>query len=79
MKLGCLAAEGLDYVNLGVETGKMAAQILKGEAQAEDMEYELLTDSSLYINQAVAENLGITIPDEMLENAEETFTEISQE
>lgn len=79
VKLGCLAAEGLDYVNLGVETGKMAAQILKGEAQAEDMEYELLTDSSLYINQAVAENLGITIPDEMLENAEETFTEISQE
>ena len=64
---------------LTFETGKMAAQILKGEAQAEDMEYELLTDSSLYINQAVAENLGITIPDEMLENAEETFTEISQE
>lgn len=79
VKLGCLAAEGLDYVNLGVETGKMAAKILKGEAQAKDMEYELLTDSSLYINQAVAENLGITIPDEMIENAEETFTEISQE
>ena len=57
----------------------MAAQILRGETKAEDMEYELLTDSSLYINQAVAENLGITIPDEMLENAEETFTEISQE
>ena len=63
VKLGCLAAEGLDYVNLGIETGKMAAQILKGETKAEDMEYELLTDSSLYINQAVADNLGITIPD----------------
>lgn len=79
VKLGCLAAEGLDYVNLGIETGKMAAQILKGEAKAEDMEYELLTDSSLYINQAVADNLGITIPDDMTERAEETFTEISQE
>ena len=79
VKLGCLAAEGLDYVNLGIETGKMAAQILKGETKAEDMEYELLTDSSLYINQAVADNLGITIPDDMTQRAEETFTEISQE
>ena len=79
VKLGCLAAEGLDYVNLGIETGKMAAQILKGEAKAEDMKYELLTDSSLYINQAVADNLGITVPDDMTERAEETFTEISQE
>ena len=79
VKLGCLAAEGLDYVNLGIETGKMAAQILKGETKAEDMEYELLTDSSLYINQAVADNLGITIPDDMTERAEEIFTEISQE
>ena len=79
VKRGCLAAEGLDYVNLGIETGKMAAQILKGEAKAEDMKYELLTDSSLYINQAVADNLGITVPDDMTERAEETFTEISQE
>ena len=79
VKRGCLAAEGLDYVNLGIETGKMAAQILKGEAKAEDMKYELLTDSSLYINQAVADNLGITVPDDMTQRAEETFTEISQE
>lgn len=79
VKRGCLAAEGLDYVNLGIETGKMAAQILKGEAKAEDMKYELLTDSSLYINQAVADNLGITVTDDMTQRAEETFTEISQE
>lgn len=57
----------------------MAAQILKGESNAEDMEYELLTESSLYINQAVADNLGITIPDGMTQRAEETFTEISKE
>lgn len=79
VKLGCLAAEGLDYVNLGIETGKMAAKVLKGEVKAEDMTYELLTDSSLYVNQAAADNLGITIPDTMAERAEETFTEISQE
>lgn len=78
VKMGCLAAEGLDYINLGKETGKMAAKILKGEASAQEMNYELLTDSSLYINQAVADNLGITIPESMKETAVEVFDEISQ-
>ena len=78
VKIGCLAAEGLDYINLGKKTGKMAAKILKGEAYAEEMNYELLTDSSLYINQAVADNLGITIPDSMTERAVEVFEEIEQ-
>lgn len=78
VKIGCLAAEGLDYINLGKETGKMAAKILKGEASAEEKNYELLTDSSLYINQAVADNLGITIPDSMTERAVEVFEEIEQ-
>lgn len=78
VKIGCLAAEGLDYINLGKETGKMAAKILKGEASAEEMNYELLTDSSLYINQAVADNLGITIPDSMTERVVEVFEEIEQ-
>lgn len=79
VKLGCLAAEGLDYVNLGKETGKMAAKILKGEAKAEEMEYELLTDSSLYINEKAAGNLGIEIPEDMKNEATEVFTEITEE
>ena len=78
VKIGCLAAEGLDYGNLGKETGKMAAQILKGEASAQEMPYQLLTESSLYINQAVADNLGITIPDSMTEEAVEIFEEITE-
>ncbi|MDY3765243.1 MAG: ABC transporter substrate-binding protein [Lachnospiraceae bacterium] len=79
VKIGCLAAEGLDYINLGKDTGRMAAKILKGEVKAEEMPYELLTESNLYINEAVAENLGIEIPDTMLERAVETFTEITAE
>ena len=31
VKIGCLAAEGIDYIQLGKQTGKIAAQILKGE------------------------------------------------
>lgn len=79
VKIGCLAAEGLDYVSLGKDTGRMAAKILKGEAKAEDMPYELLTESNLYINEAVAKNLGIEIPETMSERAVETFTEITAE
>lgn len=79
VRIGCLAAEGLDYISLGKDTGRMAAKILKGEASAEDMPFELLTESNLYINEAVAENLGIEIPDTMTERAVEIFTEITAE
>ena len=57
MKIGCLAAEGIDYVSLGKDTGKMAAKILKGEVKAEDMGIPVLTESNLYVNEKVAENL----------------------
>lgn len=42
MELGCVAGAGLDYVQLGIQTGKMAAQILTGEATCEDLPYETL-------------------------------------
>lgn len=78
VKIGCLAAEGLEYVQLGIDTGKMAAKVLKGEAKASDMKYELITESSLYVNSKVAEKLGITVPAEMLERAVENFNDIKE-
>ena len=78
VKLGCLAADGIEYTQLGKDTGKMAAKILKGEASASEMDYELITESSLYVNEKVAENLGITVPDTMKERAVESFTEITE-
>ena len=47
MKLGCLAAEGLDYVALGKQTGKMAAKVLKGEKKASEMPFETITEAGL--------------------------------
>lgn len=78
VKIGCLAAEGIEYVKLGIETGKMAAKVLKGEAKASDLKYELVTESSLYVNQKVADNLGIQVPDAMKERAVESFAEIAE-
>ena len=78
VKLGCLAAEGLDYVALGKQTGKMAAKVLKGEKKASEMPFETITEAGLYLNTKVAENLGITVPDSMNDRAVETFSEISE-
>ena len=78
VRIGCLAAEGLDYVALGKQTGEMAAKILKGEAEASEMPYETITEPGFYVNMKVAENLGITVPDELSQSAVESFDEISE-
>lgn len=62
--LGCAAAEGLDYVALGRQTGEMAARVLKGE-KAESIPFETIRDSALYINSAVLEDLGVSLPEEL--------------
>ena len=77
VKLGCLAAEGLDYIALGEQTGKMAAQVLKGEKKAEEMNYETIKKPGFYVNKKVASNLGIKVPDELSKSAAESFNEIT--
>ena len=67
--LGCVAAEGLDYVALGVQTGKMAAKVLKGEAEAADIPYETIEESALYVNTDACEALGVTIPEDLMARA----------
>ena len=71
VKLGCAAAEGLDYVALGRQTGLMAAKVLKGEAAASDLPYEIITEPSLYVNSKVLESFGITLPEELAARAVE--------
>ena len=67
VKNGCLAAEGIDYISLGRETGKIAAQILKGEAKAGDIPVALISDSTPVYNKEVADRLGITLPEDYKE------------
>ena len=77
VKIGCLASEGIDYIELGRQTGRMAAQVLKGEKKASEMPFESITESKLYLNTKVAENLSVEISDEALERAAEIFEEIN--
>ena len=70
VKLGCIASEGLEYIELGKQTGKIAAKILKGEKTAGEIPYEIIEESSLYINSDAMELLGITLPEELKDRAQ---------
>lgn len=76
VKIGCLAAEGLDYIELGKQTGRMAAKVLKGEAKASELKFETISESALYLNTAVADKLGIKVSEEVSGRATETFDKI---
>ena len=78
VKIGCLAAMGLDYVDLGKQTGRMAAEVLKGEKKASELNFEVIETAAFYGNSKVAEDLGITFPENLASNAKELFTEITQ-
>ena len=71
-----MAAMGIDYVELGKQTGAMAAKVLKGEAKASEMNYETCSGASLYVNTAAAENIGFTLDEEYIADSAETFDEI---
>lgn len=65
VKKGCVASVGIDYFELGVKTGKMAAKILKGEAKAVDMEYETISEYKTYVNNDALKVFGITLPEDI--------------
>ena len=73
VKNGCIASMGLEYIELGKQTGHMAAKILKGEAKASEMEYEIIANASLYINLKTASELGYEFDYELLTEAVEQF------
>lgn len=72
VKLGCVAAAGIDYVQLGRQTGMMAAKILTGEASAYDMDYETISEYGIYINSDAIAAMGVTVPAEIAEKAIES-------
>ena len=78
VKNGCLAAQGIDYTELGKQTGKMAAKVLKGEAKASEMPFETCEGAKLYLNTKTASDLGIGFPEGYAEKAAEVFDTIGE-
>lgn len=66
---GCVAAAGIDYVELGKQTGAIAAKILKGEATAEEIPYETISDFSYYYNTSALAGMSLTLPAALADNA----------
>ena len=77
VKVGCVAAMGLDYVKLGIQTGEMAAKVLKGESEASEMPFEVISEPSLYVNTKAAEQIEMTLDEEFVSTAAETFDSIA--
>ena len=56
----CYASLAIDYYQLGVETGKMAAEILLGTGNISEMEVKTLTPTTVY-NEELCNALGIAV------------------
>ena len=60
---GCgIATLSIDYYQLGVTTGKMAAKILKGESDISTMPIEYYANPVKKYNPDICQELGITVP-----------------
>ena len=67
VRSGGLATLGINYYDLGYQTGLMAIRILKGEAEPATMPIESASGFDFAINGKVAEEIGIEIPDDLKE------------
>ncbi len=76
VKNGCLASMGIDYVELGRQTGAMAAKVLTGETSASKMNYETCQGASLYVNTEAAAVLGMNLDPEYAAEAAQVFDTI---
>ena len=69
VKLGCVASAGIDYVQLGIQTGLMAAKVLTGQATCQELPYETIAEYGIYVNSAALEAMNITLPDAVAQKA----------
>ncbi len=76
VKSGCVASMGLEYYELGKQTGHMAAKVLKGEEKASDMHFETITEASLYVNTQAADKIGLTLSEDFVKGAYQVFDTI---
>lgn len=67
---GAVATLGIDYTELGRQTGEMALRILQEDADPATMAVETATKLTYVVNEAAAERQGVTIPEDILAEAE---------
>lgn len=70
VKRGAIAALGIDYRDLGRQTGRMVVRILEGEAPGK-IKPETSDNLQLFLNEAAAKKQGVTLSEELLKTASE--------
>ena len=66
---GAAATLGLNYAELGKQTGQMAVRILTEGADPASTPVETLTTAELVLNPGAAKLMGFTIPQDMIDSA----------
>lgn len=72
VKRGAIAALGVNYYDLGVQTGKLAGRILKGEKPG-DLASETSNKVELFVNPGAAQKQGVTLSDALIKSAKEVI------
>lgn len=67
---GILAADSISYLKMGKQAGVMISNILSGDKKVSEMPFEISSETTLIVSQSMADKLGITIPQSILERAE---------
>lgn len=70
VKRGAVAAYGINYRDLGEQTGRVVARILKGEASG-SIKPEVSTKLELFVNPAAAQKQGIELSEALIKSAAE--------
>lgn len=67
---GAVITYGIDYHKLGYQTGQMALRILTEGADPATTPVETQKDLGLVVNKAAAARMGVTLPDDLLADAQ---------
>lgn len=70
VRAGGLATLGVDYYQLGFQTGVMAADILSGKAKPADMAIQAQKEFKPTINLKEAAKIGLKVPEDLLKGAD---------
>ena len=68
VKRGAIAALGINYRDLGEQTGRMVVRLLKGEKPG-DIKPEVSTKMELFVNPGAAEKQGVKLSDALVKSA----------
>jgi putative ABC transport system substrate-binding protein len=67
---GAAIGLGTDYYGAGVRGGEIACSVVSGEATPADFDVEPVESLGIAVNESAAEAQGVTIPEDLLSQAE---------